>query len=386
MLSKQLDNLITSMNHEDCKQALLMLQICFKNIDLHPHDDKYRQIKLNNRMFYSRAWQYPAVKEFMKMSGWEIEGAFIKLKDDSYVQIVLQLLKTRLEGDYMQQKGIQKMFTIEEFEALTSAVFAEDIIAINMLLQKSGISNTGRVYCENGSSINLLCAAVTTHKYYVVKFLLRWYNINPYEIDRYGDNQRPCIFQVFHQAPEAFIIKFLSAPYSIDVCVKFDGFTLLHTAVLTNCMIVLSHLFSKDCQEKCLKCTDDKRRTSLHLAYLYGNVEIAEFLLENGADETVLDIYGKKPFDYIKGEPELVAYSQYVQNTRKIHNDPYSIEYNYYIKLLMHGMKPKEATTLTMKEFTWLQEEKPTPPQAQHVKQAIILNDLAHFLVKIPVD
>ena len=51
LLLKQLDKLITSLSPEDCKHALTTLQICFKNIALHPHDDKYRQIKLNNKAF-----------------------------------------------------------------------------------------------------------------------------------------------------------------------------------------------------------------------------------------------------------------------------------------------------------------------------------------------
>ena len=110
---------------------------------------------------------------------------------------------------------------------------------------------------------------------------------------------------------------------------------------------------------------------------------MAEFLQEMDADEMALDIYGKKPFDYINGDPELVAYSEYVKNSRKIHDDPYTIEYNYYIKMLKLGMDPKEAVSLTMKEFTWLEEERPTRPRK--TDQDKILKDLAEFLIDKPI-
>jgi len=40
-------------------------------------------------------WQYPA-GELMKMSGWVVEDDHVRLRDDSCVQIVFQLLKSLL--------------------------------------------------------------------------------------------------------------------------------------------------------------------------------------------------------------------------------------------------------------------------------------------------
>lgn len=320
----------------------------------------------------------------MKMSGWKVEDTSIKLKDDLYIQIVLQLLERKLASSYIQ-KDFQGVLTVRQFETLISAVFAKNIIEIDELLQHCGISSAGRVWCEDKSSVNLLFAAVTTHQCNIVKLLVKRYKVNPYEVDLQDNSKRPCIFQIFHQESENFVIQFLSSLYTVDVCARLDGFTLLHTAVLTNCLKVLSFLFSKNCKVDCMKCTDNQRRTSLHLAYLYGNTEMVKFLLENGADETALDIYGKIPLDYVDGDPELVAYSKLVQNTRKIHSNPFSIEYNYYIQLLDHGIGPEQAVSFTVKEFNWLQEERPTPPpQPQCVNQATILEDLAHFLIDRP--
>ena len=381
MLIKQLDKLIASLSPEDSKEALITLHTYFQNIHSQPHDDTYRQIKLSNKAFCSKVWRHPAGEVFMKMCGWEVEGAYVKLKDDSYIQIVLQLLKTKLEGNYVQ-KEFQGVLTIKQFENLTSAVLAKDLAEIDRQLQHCGVSSAGRVYCQDGASMNLLMAAITTQHGDMVELLFDYYGVNPYEKDCHSGNQRPCMFQVFHQAPETFIIEFFSALGFINVCIKEDdGFTLVHTAVLTNSLEVLSFLF-ENYRIIRVNDTDDRRRNSLHLAYLYGNTKMAGFLLEEGADETALDIYGKRPSDYINGDPELVAYSKYVQNTRKIHDDPYTIEYNYYIKLLKLGMDPEKAVSLTMEEFTWLQEERPTRPR--RTDQDKILKDLAEFLIDRP--
>ena len=96
-LDKQLDKFITSLNPGDCKETLLTLQTYYKNINSYPHDEKYHQINLSNKKFYNKVWQYPDGQEFMKMSGWKVEDAFIKLKNDLHIQIVLHLLKRKLD-------------------------------------------------------------------------------------------------------------------------------------------------------------------------------------------------------------------------------------------------------------------------------------------------
>ena len=381
MLVKQLDKLIDSLGFEDGKNTLLTLQIYFRNIYFDPHNDTYRQIKLNNKAFYSKVWQYPDGEVFMRMSGWEVEGSYVRLKNDSHIQIVLQLLKAKIENKY-KQKDYQGVLTVKEFESLTSAVLSKDLAGIDRLLQRCGISSAGRIYCQNGSSMNLLMAAITTQHGDMVELLVDYYDVDPYELDDYVGNRRPCIFQIFHQAPEAFIIEFFSALGFINVCVKNEGFTVVHTAVLTNSLEVLDFLI-ENFRIIRVNDTDNKSRNSLHLAYLYGNNEMAEFLREMDADETALDSDGKKPSDYISGDPELVAYSEYVKNARKIHDDPYTIEYSYYIQLLKLGNDPKKAVSLTMKEFTWLEEERPTRPR--RTDQDKILKNLAEFLIDKPI-
>ena len=177
----------------------------------------------------------------MKMSGWEVEGSYVKLKNDSYIQTVLLVVKAKLESNY-KQKDYQGVLSVKEFESLTSAVLSKNLAEIDRLLQCCGISNAGRVYCQDGSSINLLMAAITTQHGDMVELLVDYYDVDPYELDDRAGNRRPCIFEIFHQAPEAFIIEFFSALGFINVCVKNEGFTVVHTAVLTNSLEVLAFL------------------------------------------------------------------------------------------------------------------------------------------------
>ena len=375
MLLKQLDKLMCSLNSEDYKQTLLTLQICFKNIDLHPHDDKYCQMKLNNKKFCSKVWQYPAGEEFMKLSGWEVEGNLIKLKDDSYVRIVLKLLKTRQECIHME--GV---LTVNQFEALTLAVVNEQIKEIERLLQHCGITNAGRVFCEDGSSMNLLFAAITTHQANIVELLVRKHNVDPHIVDCHSNIQKPCLFRIFHETSEDFIIEFIRAAGVINVCLEHKGYNFLQTAVLTNCLKVVSLLFERLSMAERVNETDMHERTLLHLAYLSRNPEMVQLLLKNDADQTATDIYWKKPYDYVKGDPKFVDYSKYAQNSRKIHDDPLSVEFNNYIKLLMTGLDRKQAVSNTMEKFelTWLKEKQPI--HLQHTNRETFTKDLASFL------
>ena len=55
MISKQLDELVTSLSPEDREATLSTLRRIFDNIIQHPNDDKYRQIKLTDEAFSSKS-------------------------------------------------------------------------------------------------------------------------------------------------------------------------------------------------------------------------------------------------------------------------------------------------------------------------------------------
>ena len=158
MISKQLDKLVTSLSPKDQEATLLTLKRIFDNIIQHPNDDKYHQIKLTDETFTRKVWQYPAGEELMKMSGWEVEGDYVtelRLRDDSCVQIVSQLLKSILSSS---ATGVVP-FPDDKFQVLIKALYNGDIACIQNLLKASHISPNDRIYSESGSSLNLLEAA-----------------------------------------------------------------------------------------------------------------------------------------------------------------------------------------------------------------------------------
>ena len=136
MVLQQLNNLVTALSPQDQEATLSTLRRIFVQ---HPNDDKYRQIKLNDDTFDSKVWQYPAGEELMKMSGWVVEDDHVRLRDDSCVQIVSQLLKLFLPSS---ATGVVPL-PDDEFQVLIEAFYNGDVPCIQKLLKVSHISPNG---------------------------------------------------------------------------------------------------------------------------------------------------------------------------------------------------------------------------------------------------
>jgi len=105
IVSVQLDKIISSLSSEDLEATLSTLKKIFDNIIQHPNDDKYRQIKLANKIFSSKVWRYPACEELMKMSGWVVEDDHVRLTDVTHIQTVYATVCER-SGDSHVSIGI----------------------------------------------------------------------------------------------------------------------------------------------------------------------------------------------------------------------------------------------------------------------------------------
>ena len=114
-------------NSQNCASILGsgLLKMISDNIIHHPNDDKYHQIKLIDETFVSKVWQYsyPAGEEFMKMSGWVVEDDNVRLRYDSGVQIVSQLLKSLLSSSATSVVP----FPDDDFQVLIKALYNGDI-------------------------------------------------------------------------------------------------------------------------------------------------------------------------------------------------------------------------------------------------------------------
>ena len=311
MISKQLNNLVTSLSPKDQEVTLSTLKRIFDNIIQHPNDDKYRQIKLTDETFTSKVWQYPAGEELMKMSRWEVEGDHVRLRDDSCVQIVSQLLKSFLSSS---ATGIVP-FPDDEFQVLIKALYNGDIACIQKLLKVSHISPNGRIYSESGSSLDLLRAATIAQQLDIIKLLLTDYSMDPYVVSISGTSF-PYIMNIFHIAPQSFIIAIMKY-CGVKTDFKNDTLSLLHIAVVYKCVDVLSFLL-EECSGIDVNVTaDDDLSTPLHVAYIYGHTQIAQYLIQHGADVYAVDSDGHTPYEYIDGHPNAIKQSEHLQNKRK---------------------------------------------------------------------
>jgi len=318
------------------------------------------------------------------MSGWVVEDDHVRLRDDSHVHIVLQSIEL-----FCKQKGVKRSKSTVapvfqglnhmQFQALLSALFSDNISEIKVLLASSKISMAGRVYCEDGSSLNLMVAAIILQQIDLVKLLVEHFCVNPYEVDFEGKTPCRCIINVFDQAPQSFTIEFLKIS-GVKATFKAVGFTLLHTAIMTCCFDVVRFLV-EDCDGIDVNATSDDLRTPLHSAYLVGHVYIIKYLIQCGADMTAVDVHGLAPHEYKDGDPEFIEIAEYIKNKRKIHQHRYSPERLYYFKLLNLGIDVKEVVTLTMEEFPSLKEDGQTQPQ-HNIDHTAIIQELTQYITK----
>jgi len=383
LLSKQLEKVIACLHPDDRRATLTTLKNCFKNILQHPNDDKYRQIKLANKAFSSKVWRYPACEELMKMSGWVVEDDRVRLRDDSRVHIISDLLNIAYRQECPRQAAFQNgVLSAEQFQSLIAAVFSAEIVKVDGLLQKCGVSDAGRVHCEDGSSVNLLFTAIVIQQVELAQLLFDYYDVDPYEIDGFCADPKPCVYAMFEHASDEFIIEMMSVMAYIDVCSKYDGYTILHVATMANCLDVVSFLTGDNFNFKLTTPDDHFGRTPLHTAFLSGNTKIAQCLADAGADTSLKDVYQCTPLDYQTGDPKIIADSRLLQNKRTIHSDPFSIEHNCYLQLIKTGMDPKDAVSYTMMEYPTLSSK--IASVSRRDDRDHIVKELAEYLMQCP--
>ena len=380
MISKQLDKLDNLLSPESREATFLVLERIFDNIIQYPKDDMYRQIKLNDEILSSkvwqRVWQYPAGEELMKMSGWVAEDDHVRLRDDSCVQIVSQLLKSFLSSS---ANGVVP-FPDDEFQVLIKAFYNGDVPCIQKLLKVSHISPNGKIYSESRSSLSLLEAATIAQQIDIIKLLLTDYSMDPYvmSMSQRDNVSTPYIHYLFKYAPQSYIIAIMKYCGVKSDFKTTEGLSLLHYAVFFNCFDVVCFLL-EECSDIDVNATDDDLYTPLHMAYLTGQAQVAQYLIQHGADVYAVDIYGCTPYEYIDGCPDCIKNSEYYQNRRKIYYIPFSIEHCYYMKLVNLGIDEKEAVSLTMEQFPSLKEYGPTQPH-HDIDHASALKEFTQFV------
>ena len=108
----------------------------------------------------------------MKMSRWVAEDDHVRLKGDSSVKIVSQLLKG------FSATGVVP-FPYDEFHDLIKAFCHGDINYIQKLLKSSHMPPDGKVYSESGSSFHLCEVFNIAQQIDIIKLLLTDYSMDP---------------------------------------------------------------------------------------------------------------------------------------------------------------------------------------------------------------
>ena len=134
-----------------------------------------------------------------------------------------------------------------------------------------------------------------------------------------NDTSLSYIVCIFYIAPQSFIIAIMKYCGVKTDLKSTEGDSLLHYAVRYNCFDVVCFLV-EECSGIDVNVTtdnDDYLQTPLHLAYLCGHTQIAQYLIQHDADVYAMDSYGHTPYEHIAGDPDCIKDSEYYQTEEK---------------------------------------------------------------------
>jgi len=373
-LQKQIKKIATSLKSEDLEATLSTLKKIYDNIIQHPSDDKYRQIKLANKTFSSKVWRYPACEELMKMSGWVVEDDVVRLRDESCVHIVSHIIRSIHQDETLVlPSGIVKI-PHDKYKTVLSAIYDGKIADIQKLLNHNNISSAGTIVLQNGQTINLLQAAIAIQQADVVKLFTETYSVDFYTANA------TVVESIFCVVPQSFSIEVLKY-FGIRLSFKFESMnniTLLHLATLYNCVDIVYFLLT-NCKDIDVNITDGFVRTPLHYASLAKHREIANYLLQHGADVRAKDYKNRTPLDYVDGNPNIMEVSHYIQNKRKIHENPFSAARQFYLEMVNSGVEDDKAVARTVEKFPML-KKKGSAKVHYDVDRASVLSEVSKYI------
>ncbi|XP_065900809.1 uncharacterized protein [Dysidea avara] len=243
-----LNKLARFVGFDEFEEALKSLHDIYKDVVLHPNDDKHRQMT-----FSSKVWRYPACEELMKMSGWVMEDDHVRLKDNSNVHIVFQQLESFSQLLSASRNGHTK----------TMAESLNDYNKFGLDLPYVPI---------------LLFAAISGDRLSVVNTLVKQYGA---DLNCLTSDGEACIFYAIDNATESFTIKLLT-DYSIDTTVTTDdGDSCLHKAVKNGYTELVDFLIEKFHSN--VHTINDKGATPLDYSFQFDHTEVTQLLLQHGA-------------------------------------------------------------------------------------------------------
>ena len=128
-------------------------------------------------------------------------------------------------------------------------------------------------------------------------------------------NGKEYIFTLVNKNNNDKLFKLLNKDKSSINKLNKEGYALLHISIMKRNISMLNKLLQLKANPN-IK-TKTKKQTPLHFAYIYGkdkSKEIIKILISYKADENILDIYNKKPIDYLNNQKENIN-----NNSNSIH-------------------------------------------------------------------
>ena len=128
-------------------------------------------------------------------------------------------------------------------------------------------------------------------------------------------NEKEYIFTLVNKNNNDKLFKLLNKDKSSINKLNKEGYSLLHISIMKRNISMLNKLLQLKANPN-IK-TKNKKQTPLHFAYIYGkdkSKEIIKILISYKADENILDIYNKKPIDYLNNQKENIN-----NNSNSIH-------------------------------------------------------------------
>ena len=128
-------------------------------------------------------------------------------------------------------------------------------------------------------------------------------------------NGKEYIFTLVNKNNNDKLFKLLNKDKSSIHKLNKEGYALLHISIMKRNISMLNKLLQLKANPN-IK-TKTKKQTPLHFAYIYGkdkSKEIIKILISYKADENILDIYNKKPIDYLNNQKENIN-----NNSNRIH-------------------------------------------------------------------
>ena len=213
--------------------------------------------------------------------------------------------------------------------------------------------------------------------------------VNEYSVDPNGlGRHRPNFGRLFvgsnsSEACQSLIIEFIKE-FKLEVGLCDTVGSAIHYAVLYKLFTVLKFLV-ENCKvnvNQAVFVGQYNGATALHMAYGLNEIEIANYLIQHGANENLIDYNGKRPRDYLFGNEDDTyrSVSRRLLRFSKLYRDIKSKEYQYLLLMLGRGTELMDAVDLTFQKYPELNDDVASTQPCLNLEIAPTMKELNHYI------